>query len=54
MQSLGLQVPQVNTVIQTPAHQKLGGGAQTHTGLFFLKDTKMKRRSEEEQEEEER
>lgn len=36
MESLGLQVPDVNTVIQTSTDQKLRRGAQTHTGLLFL------------------
>lgn len=37
VQSLGLQVPDVNAVVKTPTDQKLRGGAQTHTGLPFLK-----------------
>lgn len=36
VQSLGLQVPDVNTVVKTSTDQKLRGGAQTHAGLPFL------------------
>lgn len=36
VQSLGLQVPDVNTMIQASTDQKLRRGTQTHTGLFFL------------------
>lgn len=32
----GLQVPDVDTVIQTPADQEMRRGAQAHTGLLFL------------------
>lgn len=36
VQPLGLQIPDVNALVQTSAHQELRGGAQTHTGLFLL------------------
>ena len=36
VQSLGLQVPDVNAVIQTAADQELRRRAQTHTRLLFL------------------
>lgn len=36
VQSLGLQVPDVNAVVKTSTDQKLRGGAQTHAGLPFL------------------
>lgn len=36
VQSLGFQVPDVNTVVQTSTDQKLRRGTQTYTGLSFL------------------
>lgn len=38
MQPLGLEVPDVDAVVQTAADQELGGGAQAHARLPFLED----------------